>query len=112
LLFLFSWNLHVQPWELLKQYGDQDLLNIFSPFGNVLSAKVFVDKNTGQSKCFGKKNRMITPPHKLSFSLHSLLGFVSYDKKESALLAIQHMNGFQICQKRLKVELKRGSNPY
>jgi len=108
LLFVF---LELTTLGQLQQYGDQDLLNIFSPFGNVLSAKVYVDKNTGQSKCFGKEhNDDPTPQTLLLTPLHS--GFVSYDKKESALLAIQHMNGFQICQKRLKVELKRGSNPY
>ena len=58
----------------------------FSPFGNVISAKVFIDKNTNLSKCFG---------------------FVSYDNSVSAKNAINSMNGFQIGLKRLKVQLKR-----
>lgn len=63
-----------------------DLVHTFSNFGQVLSAKVFIDKNTNLSKCFG---------------------FVSYDNPVSANNAIQSMNGYQIGVKRLKVQLKK-----
>jgi RNA recognition motif-containing protein len=35
------------------------------------------------------------------------IGFVSYDNPNSAVAAIQTMNGFQIGMKRLKVQLKK-----
>lgn len=35
-------------------YTDQDLASAFAQFGNLLSAKVFIDKATGMSKGFGE----------------------------------------------------------
>ncbi|CAB3989199.1 CUGBP Elav-like family member 3-A isoform X3 [Paramuricea clavata] len=81
-------------YHLPKEFQDADLFATFSPFGTVVSAKVFIDKVSGMSKCFG---------------------FVSYDSPTSAAMAIQAMNGFQIGDKRLKVQQKRpkdANRPY
>jgi len=79
-------------YHLPPEFNDALLANAFVPFGNVVSAKVFVDKNTNLSKGFG---------------------FVSYDNPHSAQTAIQAMNGYQLGHKRLKVELKRSrGQPY
>lgn len=81
-------------YQVPPEFRDSDLMQTFLPFGNVISSKVFIDKNTGSSKGFG---------------------FVSYDDPTSAANAIASMNGFALGSKRLKVQLKRpkGQNkPY
>ncbi|OQS06212.1 CUG-BP- and ETR-3-like factor [Thraustotheca clavata] len=76
-------------YHLPHDLTDADLATAFAPFGTVISAKVFMDKNTGESKGFG---------------------FVSYDSVQAADAAIASMNGFQIGSKRLKVQHKRVHN--
>jgi len=63
-----------------------DIYNYFIRFGEVISARIMVEKHTGRSRGFG---------------------FVSYDNKKSAEAAIKAMNGFQLGHKRLKVQLKK-----
>lgn len=75
-------------YHLPRDLTDQDLATLFAGFGNIISAKVFVDKKTAESKGFG---------------------FVSYENVSAAEAAIQSMNGFQIGSKRLKVQHKRTS---
>merc|ERR1719356_2020793 len=65
---------------------NQDLYTYFAAFGNVVSARIMVEKETGRSRGFG---------------------FVSYDNVDSANAAIKGMNGFQVGRKRLKVQHKK-----
>lgn len=86
-------NLFVYHLPSGQEFNDNNLASLFAPYGNVLSAKVYLDRYTNFSKGFG---------------------FVSFESASCAQQAIKEMNGFQIGNKRLKVEFKRRqtSKPY
>ena len=73
-------------YHLPSDIYDLQLAFMFMPFGNVISANIYRDRITGQSKCFE---------------------FVSFDNPFSAALAIARMDGVGMGRKRLKVQLKR-----
>lgn len=70
-----------------NEWQQSDLIQAFAPFGELLSAKIATEKNTGRNRGFA---------------------FVSYDNIESAAAAIAQMNGFMALNKKLKVTVKKG----
>merc|ERR1712232_1492441 len=73
-------------------WTDEDFHAHFSPFGQIVSAKIHADPVTKASKGFG---------------------FVSYATPQAATMAIKGMNGFDTKQgKCLKVTIKKGEEQY
>jgi len=73
-------------------WTDEDFHAHFSPFGQIVSAKIHTDPVTKASKGFG---------------------FVSYATPQAATMAIKGMNGFDTKQgKFLKVTIKKGEEQY
>lgn len=73
-------------YHLPQQITNDDLVTLFCSFGNIISANIIVNMETGESKGYG---------------------FVSYDSPANAEKAIHYMNGFHIENKRLKVQHKK-----
>lgn len=69
-----------------NHFTNLDMYHLFSPYGNLLSVRIMVEKDSGRSRGFG---------------------FVSYDNPDAAALAIKELNGFAIGNKRLKVQHKQ-----
>ena len=74
-----------------NEWSSADLLNSFSQFGVIISARVAIDRQTGRNKGYG---------------------FVSYDSPEAAAAAVAAMNGFLAGGKRLKVTIKKGEEQH
>lgn len=74
-----------------NEWGQSELLRHFGDWGHILSARVAVDKTTGRNKGYA---------------------FVSYDNVNSAVTAVQQMNGFLAGSKRLKVSIKQGEEHF
>lgn len=80
------------PCNLIVNYiptpvTDEDLRELFEPFGVVVSARVIVDRVTNHPKGYG---------------------FVKYTTKEAAKEAIRQMNGYKIQNKHLRVTQANG----
>jgi RNA recognition motif-containing protein len=58
-----------------NHFTNVDMYQLFVPYGNLLSVRIMVEKDTGRSRGFG---------------------FVSYDSPDSAALAIKELNGFAV----------------
>jgi len=58
-----------------NHFTNLDMYQLFCPYGNLLSVRIMVEKDTGRSRGFG---------------------FVSYDSPDSAALAIKELNGFPV----------------
>ena len=67
-----------------NHFTNLDMYQLFCPYGNLLSVRIMVEKDTGRSRGFG---------------------FVSYDSPEAAALAIKELNGFAVSFLRLFVSL-------
>lgn len=58
-----------------NHFTNLDMYHLFSPYGNLLSVRIMVEKDSGRSRGFG---------------------FVSYDNPDAAALAIKELNGFAV----------------
>jgi len=60
-----------------NHFTNLDMYQLFCPYGNLLSVRIMVEKDSGRSRGFG---------------------FVSYDNPDAAALAIKELNGFAVSQ--------------
>lgn len=72
--------------SLTYSVNDNQLADLFAPFGTIVSAKVITDRDSGQSKGFG---------------------FVEYENDDQAKAAIAEMNGKEVDGRRLTVNVAK-----
>jgi len=69
-----------------NHFTNLDMYQLFCPYGNLLSVRIMVEKDTGRSRGFG---------------------FVSYDSPASAALAIKDLNGFSVSRLLASLAVRR-----
>jgi hypothetical protein len=69
-----------------NHFTNLDMYQLFCPYGNLLSVRIMVEKDTGRSRGFG---------------------FVSYDSPDAAALAIKELNGFAVSSSRTRLVFMR-----
>lgn len=83
-------NMNIYVGNLSYEMTDDDLLEAFAPFGEVISAKIINDRETGRSKGFG---------------------FVEMADKNQGEAAIEQLNGQDLKGRPLKVNEARPRPP-
>uniref|UniRef100_A0A0R3W083 RRM domain-containing protein n=1 Tax=Taenia asiatica TaxID=60517 RepID=A0A0R3W083_TAEAS len=58
-------------YHLPQECGEMDLHNLFSPFGRVLSVKIYMDRDTNQSRGFGACTNLVKRPSNFHVLFHS-----------------------------------------
>lgn len=76
--------------NLSYEVTSKDLENTFAPFGNLVSAKVVTDRDSGRSKGFG---------------------FVEYESKDAGQKAIEELNGRELKGRAITVNEARPKEP-
>jgi CUG-BP- and ETR3-like factor len=67
-----------------NDFSNQEMYDMFAQYGNVLSARIMVEAETGRSRGFG---------------------FVSFDSTAAAANAIKHLNGYPVSERPVSVIL-------
>lgn len=70
--------------------GEDELRDLFAPHGQIVDLRLIIDRDSGRSKG---------------------IGFVEYDSEESAQKAIEALNGHEINERALVVNIARPRQP-